>query len=145
MGARFRCTTILPDGAACAGSPSIYIGKRGRWELTMGEHSHAMQARQAAASIAVRPGTFGTIVQRGEVAHLDCGHCIPPYTISSVLFDEPPWDRFLATPLARFQCPGCRKGLTMHVHHGPGTPATERFLEEGRAATIGGPVAARLP
>jgi hypothetical protein len=94
MGARFRCTTILPDGAACAGSPSIYIGKRGRWELTMGEHSHAMQARQAAASIAVRPGTFGTIVQRGEVAHLDCGHCIPPYTISSVLFDEPPWDRF---------------------------------------------------
>jgi len=30
MGTRFRCTTILPHGVACAGSPSIYIRKRGR-------------------------------------------------------------------------------------------------------------------
>jgi hypothetical protein len=30
MGTRFRCTTILPHGAACAGLPSIYIRKRGR-------------------------------------------------------------------------------------------------------------------
>jgi hypothetical protein len=76
MGARFRCTTILPHGAPCTGEPSIYIGKRDRWELTMGEHSHAMRVRQAAAPIAVRPGTFGTIVQCGEVAHFDCGHCV---------------------------------------------------------------------
>ena len=30
MGTRFRCTTILPHGVACAGVPSIYIRKRGR-------------------------------------------------------------------------------------------------------------------
>ena len=30
MGTRFRCTTILPNGVACAGVPSTYIRKRGR-------------------------------------------------------------------------------------------------------------------
>jgi hypothetical protein len=129
MGARFRCTTILPDGVACAGSPEIYIGKRGRWSMNMGEHSRAMRARQAASPIVVRPKTFGEMVARGEVAHLYCGDCIPGYTISSVLFDEAPWDRFLASPVARFRCPACRKGLTMHLHHEPGTPGTERFQE----------------
>jgi hypothetical protein len=39
MGTRFRCTTILPHGAACAGSPSIYIRKRGRDRWTMADHS----------------------------------------------------------------------------------------------------------
>jgi hypothetical protein len=43
MGTRFRCTTMLPHGVACAGSPSIYIGKRGRWGMTMAEHSHGRQ------------------------------------------------------------------------------------------------------
>ena len=38
MGVRFRCTTILPHGVTCAGSPSIYIRKRGRGGLTMAEH-----------------------------------------------------------------------------------------------------------
>jgi hypothetical protein len=44
MGARFRCTTILPHGVACAGSPSIYIRKRGRGRWTMGDHSRAITA-----------------------------------------------------------------------------------------------------
>jgi hypothetical protein len=57
MGARFRCTTILPHGVACAGSLSIYIGKRGRWDMTMAEHSRAIQARQAAAPIDAKSGT----------------------------------------------------------------------------------------
>jgi hypothetical protein len=35
MGARFRCTTILPHGVACTGLPSIYIRKRGRGRWTM--------------------------------------------------------------------------------------------------------------
>jgi hypothetical protein len=35
MGTRFRCTTILPHGAACAASPSIHIRKRGRGRWTM--------------------------------------------------------------------------------------------------------------
>jgi hypothetical protein len=51
MGTRFRCTTILPHGVACAGSPSIYIGKRGHWAMTMAEHSRAIRSRQAAAPI----------------------------------------------------------------------------------------------
>jgi hypothetical protein len=38
MGTRFRCTTILPHGVACAGLPSIYIRKRGRSRWTMAEH-----------------------------------------------------------------------------------------------------------
>jgi hypothetical protein len=77
----------------------------------------------------VRQGTYGDFVKRGEVAHLYCGHCVPDYTIGGVLFDEPPWDRYLAMPRHGFLCRWCRKRLTMHVHHGPGTPNTERFLE----------------
>ena len=34
MGTRFRCTTILPHGVACAGLPSICIRKRGRGRWT---------------------------------------------------------------------------------------------------------------
>src|SRR5712671_419826 len=49
MGTRFRCTTILPHGVACAGLPSIYIGKRGRWGMSVAEHSRAIRARQTAA------------------------------------------------------------------------------------------------
>jgi hypothetical protein len=51
MCTRLRCTTILPHGVACAGSPSIYIGKRGHWAMTMAEHSRAIRSRQAAAPI----------------------------------------------------------------------------------------------
>jgi hypothetical protein len=43
MGTRFRCTTILPHGVACAGSPSIYIGKQGRRRWTMAEGLFADQ------------------------------------------------------------------------------------------------------
>jgi hypothetical protein len=46
MGTRFRCTTMLPHGAACTGLPSIYIRKRGRGRWTMAEHSRAGPARR---------------------------------------------------------------------------------------------------
>jgi hypothetical protein len=68
MGTRFRCTTMLPHGVACASLPSIYIRKRGRGRWTMAEHSRAIQARQAAAPIDAKPGTFASIVKRCEVA-----------------------------------------------------------------------------
>jgi hypothetical protein len=55
MGTRFRCTTILPDGVACAGLASIYIRKRGRGRWTMADHSRAIRARQAAATPGVPP------------------------------------------------------------------------------------------
>jgi hypothetical protein len=100
MGTRFRCTTILPHGVACAGSPSIYIGKRGRWGMTMAEHSHALRGREAAAPIDAKPGTFGSIVKRCEVAFLYDRGCVPSYTIDMIEFDEPPWDRFLDKPWA---------------------------------------------
>jgi hypothetical protein len=98
MGTRFRCTTILPDGVACAGSPSIYIGKRGRWGMTMAEHSRAIRSRQAAAPIDAKLGTFASIVKRCEVAFLYDRDCVPSYTVDMIEFDEPPWDRFLDKP-----------------------------------------------
>jgi hypothetical protein len=45
MNTRFRCTTSLPHGVACAGLPSIYIRKRGRGRWTMADHSRAIRAR----------------------------------------------------------------------------------------------------
>jgi len=129
MGTRFRCTTILPHGVTCAGSPSIYIGKRGRWGMTMAEHSRAIRSRQAAAPINAKLGTFASIVKRCEVAFLYDRGCVPSYTIDMIEFDEPPWDRFLDKPWGRFICPGCGQTLDMHVSHGPGTPGTERFNE----------------
>ena len=63
------------------------------------------------------------------MAYLYDQGCLPDYTISAALLDEPPWDRYLAQPIGRILCPGCRKGLIMHLHWGPGTPATERFGE----------------
>jgi hypothetical protein len=124
MGTRFRCT-------ACAGSPLIYIGKRGRWGMTMAEHSRAIRSRQAAAPIDAKPGTFASIVKRCEVAFLYDRGCVPSYTVDMIEFDEPPWNRFLDKPWGRFICPGCGQTLDMHVSHGPGTPGTERF-NEGR-------------
>ena len=129
MGTRFRCTTILPHGVACAGLPSIYIRKRGRDRWTMAEHSRAIRARQAAAPIAAKPGTFATIVKRCEVAFLYDRGCVPSYTVDMIEFDEPPWDRFLDKPWGQFICPGCGQTLDMHVSHGPGTRGTERFNE----------------
>jgi hypothetical protein len=114
---------------ACAGSPSIYIGKRGRWGMAMTEHSRAIRSRQAAAPIDAKPGTFASIVERCEVAFLYDRGCVPSYTIDMIEFDEPPWDRFLNKPWGRFVCPGCGQPLDMHVSHGPGTPGTERFQE----------------
>jgi hypothetical protein len=70
MGTRFRCTTILPHGVACPGSPSIYIRKRGRGHWSMADQSRAIRGRQAAAPIDARPGTFASIVKRCEVAFL---------------------------------------------------------------------------
>jgi hypothetical protein len=90
MGTRFRCTTVLPHGVACSGSPSIYIGKRGRWGMTMAEHSQAIRARQAVAPIDARFGTFASIVKRCEVAFLYDRGCVPSYTVAMIEFDEPP-------------------------------------------------------
>jgi|HubBroStandDraft_6_1064221.scaffolds.fasta_scaffold14766_3 hypothetical protein len=129
MGTRFRCTTMLPHGVACPGLPSIYIRKRGRGRWTMADHSRAIRARQAAAPIDAKPGTFASIVKRCEVAFLYDRGCVPSYTVAMIEFDEPPWDRFLDKPWGRFICPGCGQTLDMHVSNGPGTPGTERFLE----------------
>ena len=129
MGTRFRCTTILPHGSACTGVPSIYIRKRYRGHWTMADHSRAIRARQAAAPIEAKPGTFASIVKRYEVAFLYDRGCLPSYTVAMIEFNEPPWDRFLNKPWGRFICPGCGQTLDMHVGYGPGTPATERFNE----------------
>jgi hypothetical protein len=94
MGTRFRCTTILPHGVACAALPSIYIRKRERGRWTMADHSCAMRARQVAAPIDAKPGTFASIVKRCEVAFLYDRGCVPPYTVAMIEFDEPPYDGY---------------------------------------------------
>jgi hypothetical protein len=87
MGTRFRCTTILPHGVACAGLPSVYIRKRGRGRWTMADHSHAIRTRQAVAPIDAKPGTFASIVKRCEVAFLYDWGCVPSYTVAMIEFD----------------------------------------------------------
>jgi hypothetical protein len=131
MGTRFRCTTILPHGVACAGLPSIYIRKRGRDRWAMADHSRAIRSRQAAAPIDAKPGTFASIVKRCEVAFLYDRCCVPSYTIDMIEFDEPPWDRFLDKLWGRFICPGCGQTLDMHVGYGP-RHAGDRALQRGR-------------
>jgi len=119
---------------ACAGLPSIYIRKRGRFHGTLAEHSRAIRSRQAVAPIDAKPGTFASIVKRCDVAFLDDRGCVPSYTVDMIEFDEPPRNRFLDRPWGRFICPGCGQTLDMHVSHGPGTPGTERFNEVAEAA-----------
>jgi hypothetical protein len=87
-----------------------------------------MPSHQAVAPIVVRPRTYGEIVGCGEVAYLYCSHCVPSCTINAVPFDEQPCNRALDAPTMRFQFPGCRKPLEIHLRE-PVTPATERFLE----------------
>ena len=128
---RFVCTTILPHGDRCTATPSIYIRKRGRAGWTLRDHARAMRARQPSCSPPAARSTFRTIVQQGEVAHLYDQGCPLPYTIAAIELDEPPWDRFLDRPVGRFVCPACRKGLIMHLHYGPGSPATERRRASG--------------
>ena len=131
MGTRFRCTTILPHGVACADLPSIYIRKRGRGRWTMADHSHAIRTRQAVAPIDAKSGTFALIVKRCEVAFLYDRGCVPSYTVAMIEFDEPPWNRFLDKPWGRFICPGCGQTLDMHVGYGP-RHAGDRALQRGR-------------
>ena len=78
MGTRFRCTTILPHGVACGGSPSICIRKRGRDRWAMADHSRAIRTRQAGAPIDAKTGTFASIVKRCEIAFLYDRGCVPP-------------------------------------------------------------------
>jgi hypothetical protein len=81
--------------------------------------------------IGIDGGSYGAIVRRGEVAYLFCDHCIPPYRIDSVLFHEPPWNRYLNYPSSwNFRCPGCGHTLSMQLHNRIGDPFTERFGEQ---------------
>jgi hypothetical protein len=45
----------------------------------MARHSRAIRARQAAALIDAKPGTFGSIGKRCEVAFLYDRGCVPSY------------------------------------------------------------------
>jgi hypothetical protein len=129
MGARFKCTTLLPHGEPCAGTPSLLIRRRGTAGMTVPDHSSALRARQRANPVRVVRGSFGEMVARGEIAFLYDQACVPGYTVAMIAFDLSPWDRFLGKPWGDFLCPGCRRPLKMHCHKGAGTPATERFGE----------------
>ena len=45
-----------------------------------------------------------------------CGHCVPPWEIAAINFNQLPWLRFHNYPIeAGFRCPVCRRLTTMHV------------------------------
>jgi len=79
--------------------------------------------RRAEQPIDLVPHSFGCIVQRGEVALLICrGASLIHHR------DDRADERHgigCSPPLWSFVCPGCRKRMMMHTHHGPGTPGTD--------------------
>jgi hypothetical protein len=63
--------------------------KRGRGRWTMADHSRAIRARQTAAPIDAKLGTFGSIVKRCEVAFLYDRGCAPSFTVAPMASREP--------------------------------------------------------
>lgn len=117
MGARFTCSTVLPDGNRCRGLIVPKIRRRGREGWTLDDHVRALWARHPDADRKSTASGLKGMVARGEVAFLWCLTCQPMYEIDFVAFDEPPWDRYLRLESdVRFRCPACRKALGMHVH-----------------------------
>ena len=104
---------------ACVGLPSIYISEArpGPLDAVAERIRNAIRARQAAAPIGCQARTFASIVKRCEVVPFSTSGVaggVPPYRVSMIEFDEPPWDRFLdVKPWGRFICPGCGQTLDM--------------------------------
>ena len=49
------------------------------------------------------------------IADLYCPHCLPPWEMRDVCFDQPPWSDVPLRKGQGFSCPGCRRPVLMHV------------------------------
>jgi hypothetical protein len=45
-----------------------------------------------------------------------CDRCLPPWQISYIPIDWPPWSALDRRTGNRFRCPGCRGAVWWHVH-----------------------------
>lgn len=60
--------------------------------------------------------SYGAVARRPHRAWIYCGHCVPPWEIAAINFNQLPWLRFHNYPIeAGFRCPVCRRLTTMHV------------------------------
>jgi hypothetical protein len=119
---------MLPHGQLCNSSPSLTICKRGRHDWPLGKYTQALLARHAGELLPDTVRTFRDAAIRGEVGFLYDRGCGPSsYTVSGIELDEVPWAAFADT-WPTFVCPGCRLPMEMHLHNGPGTPGTARFV-----------------
>ena len=58
------------------------------------------------------------------LAFLWCKQCLPPWEISHVPINLPPWSAVNAGKGARFQCPACRGRVDWHIHGPTWRPMT---------------------
>ena len=68
--------------------------------------------------------SYGAVARRRHRAWIYCKHCVPPWSIDAIDFNDMPWRRYLNYPSeARFRCPACRNLMSMLVmdYDMPGT------------------------
>jgi hypothetical protein len=73
--------------------------------------------------VTIRPAKLLPVGGDVDIAFLWCDRCIPPWTMSYIPIQRPPWsvvysqagNRFRC-PGNRFRCPGCQGAVRWHVH-----------------------------
>lgn len=60
--------------------------------------------------------SYGAIARTRHRAWICCVHCVPPWEIAAINFNEMPWRRYLNYPTkVSFSCPACGRLTHMHV------------------------------
>jgi hypothetical protein len=62
-----------------------------------------------------RPGPYAFKRKGDTIADLYCPHCLPPWEMRDVCFEQPPWSEVPLRKGQAFSCPGCRRPVLMHV------------------------------
>src|SRR5215831_5516855 len=64
----------------------------------------------------IRPAELLLVGGAITLAFRWCKHCLPPWEISYIPIDQPPWNAVIAGKGERFQCPGCGGSVAWHMH-----------------------------
>src|SRR5262249_7603677 len=64
----------------------------------------------------IRPAELLLVGGAITLAFRWCKHCLPPWEISYIPIDQPPWNAVIAGKGERFQCPGCGGRVAWHMH-----------------------------
>lgn len=60
--------------------------------------------------------SYGALARERHRAFIYCVHCVPPWEIRAINFNQMPWRRYLNYPSeANFRCPACGQLTIMHV------------------------------